>query len=380
MNLLYVASRYHTNQIPIMKGWQEGGHKVMFLCQFQAGSEDYSVLKPNILGYSLAFRPIMELYSMFQAGKLKKHLIPAYFQASFGFPPMKKVKKIIREFRPDIVILRDRCVYNAAVYHYCKKAGIPGILYNQTPLWEEPETRVDFFHRVIRGACPQIRMTPVMGLKGGGRVKNENAHYIPFVVELQKNIREKEHFRNHKINILCIGKFEKRKHHLELLQTISEMPGREAFTVTLLGECSREVHREYLAGVREFIRINHMEEQVTILLNQTLASVYEEYGKADLFVLPSTGEFASVSQLEAMSCSLPVICSDTNGTANCVQEGINGYIFRDKDFNDLKEKLLRITQDRQVLLKMGAESYEIIREAYDFKRYQTKVLDMIAGR
>ena len=47
--------------------------------------------------------------------------------------------------------------------------------------------------------------------------------------------------------------------------------------------------------------------------------------------LPSSDEPAAVSHLEAMSHSLPVICSDSNGTRCYIRQGENGYVFRTGD-------------------------------------------------
>ena len=52
--ILYASHRYHTNQVPIMKGWDEKGVKVKFLAQYQGVSEihdyvDFHQLSPSLL-------------------------------------------------------------------------------------------------------------------------------------------------------------------------------------------------------------------------------------------------------------------------------------------------------------------------------------------
>ena len=101
------------------------------------------------------------------------------------------------------------------------------------------------------------------------------------------------------------------------------------------------------------------------------------YAEADLYVLPSTGEFASISQLEAMSCSLPVIVSDTNGTGDCVNDGENGYQFKDKDFDDLYSKLQLIISDRGKLSQMGDASYRIVQDKYCFAKYKSAIEQIV---
>jgi hypothetical protein len=54
-----------------------------------------------------------------------------------------------------------------------------------------------------------------------------------------------------------------------------------------------------------------------------MPAVYQE---ADVFVLPSQQEGMSIALLEAMASGLPVIVTDTGGTAELVTQGENGEI------------------------------------------------------
>ena len=62
---------------------------------------------------------------------------------------------------------------------------------------------------------------------------------------------------------------------------------------------------------------------------------------------PAENEPAAVSHLEAMSHSLPAICSDSNGTQCYIRPGENGYIFKTDDLEDLVECMERIISDRE---------------------------------
>ena len=119
-----------------------------------------------------------------------------------------------------------------------------------------------------------------------------------------------------------------------------------------------------------------MQKNITLLQNLKRDQVFEEYRKADLFVLPSTKERASVSQLEAMSCSLPIICSDTNGSACYVEKGVNGYLFRDSDLADLKDKLYKIISKKDYLVEMGKNSYDLVNEKYQFTNYYNSIMNI----
>lgn len=372
MKFLYVAPRYHTNQMDIMKGLTQLGHEVRFISHYAAIIEDYSCVTPIVLGYSKLYKLIDFLYVKVIHRKDPTAIV---FKIQHGFPPIGKLKKLICGFEPDLVILRERSVYSMAAYHICRKKGYPCILYNQNPLWSEP-AKTDLAHRLVDRMTPALRMTPVMGEKKPGMTVRENDYFVPFVVNPQRAPKERTYFADGRIYILCIGKYEIRKHHLELLRAAEKLRDKYDMHVTLVGEATNRFQKAYCEQVNAYVREHHMENLVTVKTNVAKRDMEKEYLAADLYVIPSTLEMASVSQLEAMSYSLPVICSDTNGTSCYVEDGVTGYQFRDCDEADLSGKLDAMLSDRERMLSMGAAGYRAVVEKYNFDKYFDTIMGM----
>lgn len=375
MKFLYIAPRYHTNQMDIMKGLREHGHEICFISHYAALIEDYSYVTPVVLGYSKLYQIIDYLYVKVLHRKKPEAIV---YKIQHGFPPMRKLRKLICDFAPDIVILRERSVYSMAAYLVCKRRGYPCILYNQNPLWQEPGKR-DFLHRLADRLTPALRMTPVMGEKKPGTVIGKNDYFIPFVVDPRKGPDERSYFQDDTIHILCIGKYEPRKHHLMLLEAVEKLienSKADSIRVTLIGEATMPFQKEYCAKVRQYVAEHHMETIVTVKTNVPRSEMEAEYLTADVYVIPSTREMASVSQLEAMSYSLPVICSDKNGTACYVEDGVTGYLFRDCDQADLEQKLFKMLSDKEEIRRMGEEGFRAIVDKYNFERYYDTIMRM----
>lgn len=373
MKFLYVAPRYHTNQMSIMKGLIEQGHEVCFISHYKAAIEDYSYIQPIVLGYSLLYRWIDFLYVKVIHRKDPTAIV---FKIQHGFPPVRKLKRIVKEFEPDVVILREKSMYSMVTYHICRKAGYPCILYNQTPLWSEPEKK-DLAHRLVNKLSPAMRMTPVLGQEREGTSVKENDFFIPFVTEPQKAPEERTYFAEGRIHILCVGKYEVRKHHLMLLEVVRHLQDKYPLQLTLVGEATNHFQKEYLGKVEAYVKEQQMESYVEVKVNLPRKEMDTEYGKADVYVIPSTKEMASVSQLEAMSFALPVICSDKNGTASYVEDGVTGYQFHDCDKADLEQKLDALLSDKDKLLAMGAAGYRAVIEKYGFQRYFDSVMEIV---
>lgn len=378
MKVIYVAPRFHTNQVPIMKGWLEMGDEVKFISQYAGGTEDYSVIEPTILGYSFVFRVILFLYKQMQKLRGCYREDDYNFQAKFGFLPKGKFGKLIKAFRPDVVIIRDRSLYNISITKICRKQDICCILYTQTPLWEPVNEKNDFVRRYFRNHTPTLRMTPVLGQEGGTGIHvKEGSFYIPFVIEPQLSYEDKCYSKDKKIQLLDVGKYEKRKHHEYMLQLAAEHKDKQDIHVTIIGEAVTKEQLIFLDTLKSYVKENEIGEMVTFRRNLSREEVGEAYKQADVFLLPSTGEFASVSQLEAMSYSLPVMVSSTNGTACYVEHEGNGYIFEDNNYDDFK-KHAEMLLDVSRMEIMGKRSYELVEEKYCFSQYKEAVLRMIS--
>lgn len=70
------------------------------------------------------------------------------------------------------------------------------------------------------------------------------------------------------------------------------------------------------------------------------------YRTADVFVSPSHIDGSSVSLMEALACGVPALVSDIPANLEWVQDGINGWLFRDGDFADLENRILALAARR----------------------------------
>lgn len=378
MRVLYVAPRYHTNQIPVVKGWLENGDRVMFMSQFRSTPEDYSVLEPVVLGYYGWIEAAIHAVSRIRYGRQYTLEKEVAIKIKLGIPPLQKMKGYLKEFAPDVVILRERSLYNIPFYLYCRKRKISCILYNQSPVWDVPGRDNGLGHRILMQCLPRYRMTPVLGKAEKGNVKTENSFYVPFVIEPHIDKNARTYLSDGVIRIVCVGRYEDRKNLFMLIDVLNELKERYQLCTTIIGEATDDFQKDYYRRLQERVKEYGLEKEISLLKNLSQSEIYQAYREADLFVLPSTRERASVSQLEAMSCGVPVICSDTNGTSCYVIDGENGYVFRDMDKRDLKDKIECVVANKEKLVQMGRNGYNEVIEKYQFPNYRQKILDIIA--
>jgi len=77
---------------------------------------------------------------------------------------------------------------------------------------------------------------------------------------------------------------------------------------------------------------------------------------SDLYMLPSKSESFGLSALEALSCSVPVIGSNTGGLPEVVIDGQCGYLCDPDDVKSLAERAIEILGNEELSKKMSREA------------------------
>lgn len=375
MKVIYMSHRYHTNQTTIMKGWVENGHEVCFLSQYAGKIEDYTYVKPIVVGYSKIF----VLFDYFYIHFLKrKDPFAIDMKLKCGVPPIIKLAKYIKEFKPDLAIIRERSVYSICMNAICRYYKIPTILYNLSPVWDKPK-KMDLAHKIVWKLTPEYRITPtnLVGIDYTGLVKDEKAYWAPFLMEPQISPDKKQYFAEERINVFCIGKYQERKNHQMMIEVIEELLSQYKLHLVIAGEISNHFHEEYYQKITTYVKEHHLEDNVTLLVNLDRQQIYEEYRKADVYVVPSTGEPASITVIEAMAFSVPAISGTDNGTASYIDYGKTGYVFEDNNKEDLKSKLEKIICNKNNIIQMGAAGYQHVADHFQFRNYFEQVQNIL---
>jgi L-malate glycosyltransferase len=99
------------------------------------------------------------------------------------------------------------------------------------------------------------------------------------------------------------------------------------------------------------------------------------YHMSDIYISPSHVDGTSVTLLEALASGLPCLVSDIPGNKDWIEEGVNGWTFRDGDVDDLAEKILSAIKDRKSFKKFGEAARKTAEEKADWKKNFGKLLE-----
>ncbi len=82
------------------------------------------------------------------------------------------------------------------------------------------------------------------------------------------------------------------------------------------------------------------------------------YQSSDLSLLPSLQEATSVSGLESMACSVPLIGTNVGGIPQIVRHGVNGLLVPPADSGALAQATIEVLEDQELRLSLGAAARE----------------------
>ena len=95
------------------------------------------------------------------------------------------------------------------------------------------------------------------------------------------------------------------------------------------------------------------------------AGIDEYYRSADIYLCSSRFEGLSNTVMEALSFSLPVVATNVGDNDQLVIEGRNGFLVSDSKAELFVEPLAQLLSSAELRNRMGAQSYEIIRDNYN---------------
>lgn len=139
-----------------------------------------------------------------------------------------------------------------------------------------------------------------------------------------------------------VGRLDEKKGQLEVIQALSMLKEKEKdIHVVFIGDKTKNEAEAYVQKLNDAIELNHLQNKTSFLPHQS--DIQKLYGAFDLVIVPSWEETFGTVTIEAMASGVPVIGSNTAGTAEIL--GNETFLFQARNPEDLSESLLNVLQD-----------------------------------
>lgn len=167
-------------------------------------------------------------------------------------------------------------------------------------------------------------------------------------------------FRDDEIVIGMMARFSPGKGHEEFLKALSILSKKYPNIKGLIvGEASRG-EDAYANSIQQLAKDLRLHNVIFAGFRKDTARVFSSM---DIFAFPSHSEAFGISLVEAMSMSVPSVCTNSDGVLDIAVDGETGYLFQKQNEIDLAAKLemLIVSPEKRKLFgenaRRRAESY-----------------------
>jgi len=177
-------------------------------------------------------------------------------------------------------------------------------------------------------------------------------------------------FRDGKINILFVGRLEKRKGFRYLLEAYRHIKRGNPETRLIVVGPTGWLRWEY-----ELLARRYQLKDIIFTGYVSTEDLPRYYHTADIFCAPATGyESFGIVLLEAMAASKPVAASNIGGYASVVSHEVDGLLVNPKDVKALVDALDRLIKDKSLREMLGAQG-KLKAEKYSWANVAHRIVD-----
>jgi glycosyltransferase involved in cell wall biosynthesis len=201
-------------------------------------------------------------------------------------------------------------------------------------------------------------------------VRGENISYtfIPNAIDVNKflNPRKKENPNKTIIRLINIGSFQNKKNQIFLLDIVKSLISRNyKVYLEIIGDGENE------EVIREKIIENNLEDSIKLL--GRISDVEEKLFNSDIYLHTAYYEPFGLVFIEAMAAGLPVVTLDGKGNRDLIEEGKNGYMIYDQDPEKFAQKIIFLVENKSKYAEISNYCKEYAKK-YDIKEYVNKLL------
>jgi L-malate glycosyltransferase len=397
--------------------------KVLWLCNIVLPevSEEFGFKKKNIGGWLSGMWNRLKVVSDIQLGVCVPIIKPenmhdgvtkeghAYY--SFALTSgteniallVARFSEIIEAFHPDVVhIWGTEYPHTAAMVEACRQKNlidrvlinIQGLLFKYTEAYRFglPEAYVDKEYLSMRERTPY----ELQALKNARHVCGRTAWDKASVLEVNDAVNY--HYCGEILRDYFYKKDDTwdckkcRRHSIFISQAGYPIKGLHTvignlaklkicypdLLIRIAGTDLRQQDSPYAAMILEALKTNDLSENVEFLGMLTAEQMYDEFLHAHVFLSLSLIENSSNSICEALRVGVPVVASDTGGTASIITHGLNGFLYDLKDTSKMTSYVSRIFDEDDLAEQISEKEQERSEEYNNPKKCLNELLVVYA--
>jgi glycosyltransferase involved in cell wall biosynthesis len=351
----------------LAKGLASRGHEVLVIAPSQTGKK-YKEVDGN---YTVA--------------RTASTIFPFYQNFRICLYPYREVKKIIKDFNPDVVHMMGFLMISQAVMKYSLKYGIPTVSTNHAmpenlmdnlkrlaPL-SRPinyvmkeyivrfHKKTDYFTMPTQSALDIFKLStrklkiPVEAVSNGIDLSRFSPTKPP--VEVIKKFK----IPIDKPIISYIGRVDAEKHISVLIDAFVRVLKKHDAHMIIVGKGTET------ANLQEQARNLRVYDRITFTGCVTDQEIADLHKVGTVFCMASPVELQSIAMLEAMASGKPIVAVDAGPLKELCQNGRNGILCGTDNDKEIADAITQIITNPTLAESMGKESVKIA-DTHDLKK------------
>ena len=122
--------------------------------------------------------------------------------------------------------------------------------------------------------------------------------------------------------------------------------------------------------------LNEFKKKKIVSIYDYKSNVIKFYENAEIFCLPSYREGMPKTILEASSCGLPVVTTDTVGCRDSIINNFSGLLCRPYDHNDLANKIETLIKDKKLRKRLGKNGKVYAKSNFAINKVTNKIFNL----
>ncbi|MBN2570850.1 MAG: glycosyltransferase family 4 protein [Ignavibacteriales bacterium] len=186
-------------------------------------------------------------------------------------------------------------------------------------------------------------------------------------------IRKEFQIAENEIVIGMLARFTPGKGHEEFLFAASELNKKyDNLKFMIVGDPSRD-EDNYGLKIKKLAGTYKLGDKIIFTGFRT--DTVDILSSMDIFAFPSHSEAFGIALVEAMSMSLPSVCSNSDGILDIAINGETSLLFENRNAFDLKEKLEILIQKQDMRKELGYNARQRAIQYFDLKFLSDKVIE-----
>lgn len=292
---------------------------------------------------------------------------------------LPKVKKIIREFKPDILHA-----------HYASSYGLIGALSGFHPyivsVWGSDVfsfPNKSFIHKkvieYVLNKADKVLSTSFVMARQTGKYTNKKIEVTPFGIDLDKfkPMKVTSLFSDGDIVIGTIKTLEEKygiEYLIKAFKLLSDKYPNLPLKLLIVGGGSLE------KKLKLMVKDLKIDEKTVFTGRIPCDEVVIYHNMISIFVCVSIYESFGVAVIEASACEKPVVVSDAGGLPEVVENGVTGFVVPRKDPIATANAIEKLILNHELRVKMGRAGRKRVKNLYNWEDNVKQMIEIYTNQ